>query len=110
MVQPADRDRVFIADLSAESTGLSKPNVMGLGRRGAAHDARLGPDELAVVLVAQANRLGGHATASYVRLGKQWVKRPALHRRKESLVCSQGRFASRRFKTIAWLIGWLHPS
>jgi hypothetical protein len=46
MVQPADWDGVFIAHLSAKSTGLSKPNVMGLGRRAAAHDARLGPDEL----------------------------------------------------------------
>jgi hypothetical protein len=57
MMDPADRDRVFIADLSAESTGLSKPNVTGLGRRGAAHDARLGPEERAVVLVAGDPRL-----------------------------------------------------
>ena len=55
MMEPADRDRVFIADLSAESTGLSKANVMGLGWRAAAHDARLSRDELAVLLVAQAN-------------------------------------------------------
>jgi len=55
VVQPADRDCVFIAHLSAESTGLSKPNVMGLGWRTAAHNARLSPDELAVLLVAQAN-------------------------------------------------------
>jgi hypothetical protein len=55
MVQPADWDGVFIAHLSAESTGLSKPNVMGLGRRAAAHDARLSPDELAVVLITQAD-------------------------------------------------------
>ena len=54
MVQPADWDCVFIAHLSAESTGLSKPNVMGLGWRAAAHNAWLGPDELAVLLVAQA--------------------------------------------------------
>jgi hypothetical protein len=52
MVQPADRDCVFIAHLSAERTGLSEPNVMGLGWRAAAHDARLGRDELTVLLVA----------------------------------------------------------
>jgi hypothetical protein len=50
MMDPADWDCVFVADVSAESTGLSKPNVMGLGRRAAAHDARLSPDELAVLL------------------------------------------------------------
>jgi hypothetical protein len=55
MVQPADGDCVFIAHLSAESTELSKPNVMGLGRRAAAHDARLSPYEFTVLLVAQAN-------------------------------------------------------
>jgi hypothetical protein len=47
VVQPADRDCVFIAHLSAES--------MGLGRRAAAHDAWLSPDELTVLPVAQAN-------------------------------------------------------
>ena len=63
MVQPADRDCVFVAHLSAESTGLSKPNVMGLGWRAAAHNALLGPDELAVLLVAQANGFRRNATA-----------------------------------------------
>ena len=64
VVQPADRDCVFIAHLSAESTGLSKPNVMGLGWRAAAHNARLSPDELAVLLVAQADGFRRNATAS----------------------------------------------
>jgi hypothetical protein len=63
MVQPADRDRLFIADLSTESTGLSKPNVMGLGRRAAAHDARFSLDELTVLLVAQANGFRRNSTA-----------------------------------------------
>ena len=63
MVQPADWDCVFVADLSAESTGLSEPNVMGLGWRAAAHRAWLGRDELAVLLVAQANGFRRNATA-----------------------------------------------
>ena len=63
MVQPADRDCVFIADLSTERTGLRKPNVMGLGRRAAAHDAWLSPDELTVLPVAQANGFRCNATA-----------------------------------------------
>ena len=63
MMQPADWNSVFIAHLSAESTGLSKPNVMGLGRRAAAHDAWLSPDELTVFLVAQANGFRRNRTA-----------------------------------------------
>ena len=70
MVQPADWDCIFIAHLSAESTGLSKPNVMGLGWRAAAHNARLDRDELTVLLVAQANRLRGDAAAACIRLGE----------------------------------------
>src|ERR1700722_5215088 len=62
MVQPADWDCVFIAHLSAESTRLSKPNVMGLGRRAAAHDAWLSPDELTVLPVAQADGFRRNAT------------------------------------------------
>ena len=63
MVQPADRDCVFIAHLSAESAGLSKPNVMGLGWRAAAYNARLGRDEPTVLLIAQANGFRRNATA-----------------------------------------------
>jgi hypothetical protein len=37
--------------LSAESTGLSEATVMGFGRRAAAHDARLGRNELTLLLV-----------------------------------------------------------
>jgi hypothetical protein len=36
---------------------------MGLGRRAAAHSARLSPDELAVLLVAQTNGLRRNSTA-----------------------------------------------
>ena len=43
--------------------GLSKPNVMGLGRRAAAHDAWLVLDKLTVLPVAQANSFRRNATA-----------------------------------------------
>ena len=110
VMEPADGDRVFVADLAPQRTRLSEPKVMGFRRRPAADHAGLRSDVFAVLLVAQANSLGGQAAASYVRLGKRWVKRRVLDRRKEWLVCSQSHFASRRFKTIAWLIGWIHPS
>ena len=62
MMEPADRDGVFVADLAAERVRLSKANVMGFGGRAAADDARLRGDELAVLLVAQTNGLSDNAT------------------------------------------------
>src|SRR5258708_3329742 len=100
VMEPADGGREFVADLARQRARLSEPEVMGFRRRPTANHAGLRSDVLAVLLVAQANRLGGHAAASCVRLAKQWVKRRVLHRRKEWLVCGQSRFASRRFKTI----------
>ena len=80
VVQPADRDCVFIAHLSAESTGLSKPNVMGLGWRAAAHNARLSPDELAVLLVAQANGFAAMRRRRALALSEgELAPRPRLH-------------------------------
>ena len=57
MMEPADGDRVFVADLAAERARLGEANVMRFGRRPAADDAGLSGDELAVLLVAQANGL-----------------------------------------------------
>jgi hypothetical protein len=65
VVEAADGDHVFVADLSAESTGLSDANVMGFGRRAAAHDARLSRDELTVLLVPQANGFRCNATTAH---------------------------------------------
>jgi hypothetical protein len=79
MVKPADRDCVFIAHLSAESTGLSKPNVMGLGWRAAAHKARLGRDELSVLLVAQANGFRRNATAPGASVIQGNCRRDCVH-------------------------------
>ena len=63
-MEPADWDRVFVADLSAERARLGEANVMRLGRRAAADDAGLSGDELAVLLVAQANGFRRNATAA----------------------------------------------
>jgi hypothetical protein len=43
--------------------GAEQPNVTGLGWRAAAHNARLGRDELTVLLVAQANGFRRNAKA-----------------------------------------------
>jgi hypothetical protein len=53
MMEPADWDCVFVADLSAECARLGKANVVGFGGHPAADDAGLRGDELAVFLVAQ---------------------------------------------------------
>ena len=63
MMKPADWDCVFVAHLSAERAGLSKANVMRFGRRAAANNAGLRGDELAVLLIAQANGFRCNATA-----------------------------------------------
>jgi hypothetical protein len=64
VVQPADRDRVFVADLTAERAGLGETNVVGFGRRAATNDAGLRGDELAALLIAQANSFRCDATAA----------------------------------------------
>src|SRR6476620_4589170 len=53
VVQPADRDCVFVAGLAVERTRLSKANVVRFGGRAAADDAGLRDDEFAVLLVAR---------------------------------------------------------
>ena len=63
MMDPADWDRVFVADLAAERAGLGKANVMRFGGRAAADDAGLRGDEFAVLLVAQTDGLRRNATA-----------------------------------------------
>ena len=54
MMHSTDRDRVFVADLAGKRAWLSEANMMRLGGHAAAHDARLGGNELAVLLIAQA--------------------------------------------------------
>ena len=58
MMEPADRNRIFVADLSTERTRLGKANVVRFARRPAADEARLRRNKSAVLLVPQANGLG----------------------------------------------------
>ena len=63
MMEPADGNRIFVADLSAERARLGEANVVRFGGSPPADDAGLGGDELAVLLIAQANGLRRNATA-----------------------------------------------
>jgi hypothetical protein len=86
VVQPADRNRVFVADLTAERAGLGETNVVGFGRRAAINDAGLRGDELAVLFVAQPNGLGRNAATARASprqddKSRRWV----LNRRNEGL-------------------------
>jgi hypothetical protein len=62
--ETTDLDCVFVADLAAKRPRLGEANMMRLAWLSAAHDARLGGDELAVLLVAQANGFGGEPPAT----------------------------------------------
>src|SRR5271165_4987513 len=64
MMKPAERDREFVADLSADRARLHEAKVMRFRGRAAAHHARLRGDEFAVLLVAQTNGLARDAAAA----------------------------------------------
>jgi hypothetical protein len=58
------RDRVFVADFSAEGARLGEAKVMRLGGHPAADNAGLRGDELTVFLVTQANGFRRNASAA----------------------------------------------
>ena len=66
MVDPAKRDREFVAHAASECTRLSKGEVMRIRRHAAAYQARLPQHELPVVFIAQANRFAqrNHCTSA----------------------------------------------
>ena len=105
MMDPANCDGVFVADLSAESARLRKANVMHFGGRAAAYDARLSGDEFAVLLVAQTNGLrrnagdGGNGRFKTGRLGS--VEDLALPLRSARLAdCESFRRCSARLSSL----------
>ena len=61
MVEAADGNGVFVADLAAERTRLGEANVVRFARGPPAHDAGLGCDIFAVLLVAKPDRFDGDA-------------------------------------------------
>ena len=62
VMEPADWDRVFVADLAAKRARLREANVVRFGGGPAANDAGLEGDKLAVFLVAQTNGFRRNAT------------------------------------------------
>ena len=63
MMCATDGDRVFVADLSSERTGLGKTKMVRVGRHAAADDAGLAGHEFGMLLVAHANGLAHDAAA-----------------------------------------------
>jgi len=63
-MQSTDRDRVLVADLAAKRARLGEADMVRFAWRATANDARLRRDELAVLLVSQADGLGGDASAT----------------------------------------------
>ena len=67
MVDTAHRDSELVTDFAPERAGLGKAQMMGICGRTAAHQAGLGGDELAVVLVAQTDGLGRYPASAVPR-------------------------------------------
>ena len=64
VMDAAHRNGELVADLAAERPRLGKAQMVGIGRRAAAHQAGLRGHEFAVVLVAQPNGLGRHVATA----------------------------------------------
>ena len=62
VMKATNRHGELVAYLAPKGTGLSKAEVMRVGRCAAAYETRLGRDEPAVLLLAQADGLCGNAT------------------------------------------------
>ena len=69
-MEAADGNRVFVADLAAERTRLGEANVVCFARGPPAHDAGLGCDIFAVLLVAKPDRFDKYAATAKRLLGQ----------------------------------------
>lgn len=63
-MQSTDRDRIFVADLAPNCARLGEANMVRLARRAATDYARLGGDEPAMFLIAQADSFRCDATGA----------------------------------------------
>jgi hypothetical protein len=69
-MEAADGDGVFVTELAAKRARLGIANVMCLARCPAAHDAGLGCDIIAVLLVAKPDCFGKYAATARRLLGQ----------------------------------------
>ena len=67
MMDPADRNRVFVTDLAAERPRLSEANVMRFDGPATADDAGLRGDESAMLFIAQTDGLRRNAASDDYR-------------------------------------------
>ena len=68
VVDTAHRDSELVTDFAPERARLGKAQMVGICGRTAAHQAGLGGDELAMVLVAQTDDLGRYPASAGSRL------------------------------------------
>src|ERR1019366_10544298 len=64
MMDTAHRDSELVADFAPERAWLGKAQMVGVCGRTAAHQAGLGGDELAMVLVAQTDGFGRYPASA----------------------------------------------
>jgi hypothetical protein len=64
VVDTAHRDSELVTDFAPERAWLSKAQMVGVCGRTAAHQAGLGGDELAMVLVAQTDGFGRYPASA----------------------------------------------
>jgi hypothetical protein len=67
MVEPAERDGVFVADLAAKSPRLRKAKMVGFRWSSATDDAWLRGDEFTMILVVKPDGLRSDSAAGDVR-------------------------------------------
>src|SRR5271165_2652988 len=108
VMEATDGDRVLVADFSAERARLGEANMMRLARPPAADDALLCGDELAVLLVAQADGLWGQPTTASLpgqddrrgSRGRRSIRRMVLRPRPEGSALSSDPMARWRRPTV----------
>jgi hypothetical protein len=106
-MDPADGDRIFVADLPAERAWLGEANMMRFRRRPAADNTGLTGDELAVLFVAQANGLCVDATAARAKPRGQddRSRGGGLRRRRERVLDWKSGYLRSPRKKINFLTG-----
>src|SRR5271166_2162591 len=87
MMQSTDLDSVIVADLAPNCARLGEANMARLARRAATDDARLSGDELAVLLIAQADSFRCDPTPGSFWFLRQddWSRHRGLHQLHEDL-------------------------